>query len=128
MMNARARGALALRAGRTDLARSIIDSAIEAIHAFYREHDREEAAAESSEINFLQSWRAELDGPRTDDGRVRLREQLGLAVEREDYEEAARIRDVLRGLETRLDAPPPGPATPSGGPGPQGSDNPTGFA
>lgn len=45
--------------------------------------------------------------PRTSDGRgerrrdlVRLREELNRAVEREEFEEAARLRDAIRVLET----------------------------
>jgi hypothetical protein len=98
MMNARAEGMQALERGEVREALGRIDEAIAAIRSFLREYHEEDQEDQCSELAFLLSWRGEVERTRKKGPVDRLEEQLALAVSREQYEEAARIRDQLSRL------------------------------
>jgi hypothetical protein len=82
-----------------------IESGIEAIREFLAEHEQGDRAEECAELTSLERWRDEIvsreevaaeDGPPSD---VQLlRRKLAAAVAAEEFEEAARLRDKIRGL------------------------------
>ena len=98
MMHARALGQQALERGdvRTALAR--IDEGIGRIEEFLHEYDEFDQAGKCPELLFLKRWRREVERTRKLGPLERLEEQLALAVSREQYEEAARLRDQIRRL------------------------------
>jgi hypothetical protein len=98
MMYARAVGLQALQRGEVRTALESIDEAIAGIQAFLREYQQEDQEDQCSELTFLKRWRREIERNRKTGPIDRLEEQLALAVSREHYEEAARIRDQLRRL------------------------------
>jgi hypothetical protein len=107
MMHARALGQQALERGETRAALAHIDEAIARISEFLREYDEEDQALRCPELAFLKRWRREVERSRKVGPLERLEEQLALAVSREHYEEAARLRDQIRRLRN------PAASTPS---------------
>jgi hypothetical protein len=107
MMHARALGleALARDDHRTALKR--IDEGIDRIREFLREYDQMDREAECPELGFLAAWRREVERGRPQGPVERLEQQLELAVAREHFEEAARIRDQLRRLRDDATGRPP---------------------
>lgn len=75
-----------------------IDRGVESIRQFLRDYECTDQEAECMELGFLLRWRREIESNRPRGPVDRLEEQLKLAVELEDYEEAARIRDQLQRL------------------------------
>jgi hypothetical protein len=102
MMNSRARAQQALDQGDYTLALRRIDEGIAAILACLADPDEADAAS-CPELAFLRRWRAEVDRARPMGPIERLQDQLDLAVAREQYEEAARLRDQIRRLQTACD-------------------------
>ncbi|RKY63180.1 MAG: hypothetical protein DRP99_04555, partial [Candidatus Latescibacterota bacterium] len=82
-----------------------VEEAIEQIKSFFKEHGREELMEESQELKVLEEWKEELKTKRPKGAREWLEEQLRLAVEREEYEKAARLRDQLRALDRQQRRP-----------------------
>ena len=99
MMRTRARGALALQANRHRQAVELIETGIEEIKEFYRRHARQELIETSAEIQSLEAWAGEIQLKRPRAHREKLEMALQDAVQREDYETAARYRDKLRKLK-----------------------------
>jgi hypothetical protein len=99
MMYTRARAAQAL--AQADYSRALvqIDAGIERIRAFLREYNQSEDQTECLELDFLLRLRREVDDERPVGAVERLEHQLGMAIAREEYEEAARIRDQLGRLK-----------------------------
>lgn len=106
MMMTRAKAMLALARGDRPAAISEIEEGIQLIEAFLVEYDKIDQKGEFFEFDFLTRWRAELrveDLGRDDqfpdgDGIDALRSYLQKAVDREDYEFAAMIRDKIKRL------------------------------
>jgi len=96
MMRVRARGALALKDHRYDEVSGIVESGLEEIRQFYREHDRHDLLENSGEIQSLEMWLQEIQSKRPMTAREKLESALSEAVRNENYEEAARVRDALR--------------------------------
>jgi UvrB/uvrC motif len=104
MMNTRARASMAIKEGDHQAALSLIDGGIKAIRKFLREYKQEEREQECAELRSLLNWRREVKRDRPLEPLERLEQQLELSVVREDYEEAARLRDkirVMRGDDTQ---------------------------
>jgi hypothetical protein len=99
MMLIRANGALALKAGDHVGALEVIQSGIEELRDFYREHSRHDLLDQSGEIHSLEAWRREVLANRPLSEREQLQHALDDAVQREDYEKAAQVRDKLRRLK-----------------------------
>ena len=99
MMNARAKANLALRRNRPIESLHFIEDAIENIRQFLRKNNREEYLEQSGEVLYLQELAAEIKQVIPHDPREDLRRKMKQAVDQEDYELAARLRDEIRELE-----------------------------
>ena len=100
MVLTRARGAQALEAEKYALAIQHAEQGIEKIRSFFNDVGHAEAAEHSGEIQSLENWLDELRAKRPVSQRERLERALQEAVQREDYERAARVRDALRKLDS----------------------------
>ena len=98
MMRIRARGSLALESEGHTGAIDIISEGVEEIRQFYRQQSHPEMAEQSGEIQSLEMWLNELQSKRPLTEREQLELQLEEAVQKEDYERAAQVRDSLRNL------------------------------
>jgi hypothetical protein len=98
MMLTRAQGMLALQNKDYNLALKHIGSGIQEIKGFMQEHFPPELIEQSAELNFLQNWEKEIQEQRPLTPREKLQQQMVDAVENEDYERAARLRDALKEL------------------------------
>jgi hypothetical protein len=98
MMLTRAQGMLALQNKDYNLALKYISKGIQDIKTFLQEHFPPELIEQSAELNFLQNWEKEIQEQRPLTPREKLQQQMLDAVEQEDYERAARLRDALREL------------------------------
>jgi hypothetical protein len=77
-----------------------IEDGLEKIRAFYREHMRAELLEQSCDIQSLEKWLSEVRARRPLSEREKLEQALLDAVKREDYEQAAQMRDALRQLSS----------------------------
>jgi hypothetical protein len=100
MILTRARGAQALKSDDYTQAFRLIDEGLEQIRAFYREHANTEAAEQSNEILSLEDWLEEVRARRPLSQRERLERALNDAVNSENYEKAAQVRDELKNLKS----------------------------
>jgi hypothetical protein len=100
MILTRARGSQALQTDDYTLAIQQVEEGVERIRAFYREHARAGGPEHSGEVVSLESWLEEIRAKRPLTERERLERALHEAVRREDYEQAARVRDELRNLKS----------------------------
>jgi hypothetical protein len=98
MMNTRARACLSLEDRKFDQALNQIDEGIYQIEEFLREIEREELIENCREIVFLQEWSERIRTNRPLSREEQLRQELRSAVETENYERAAQIRDEIRSL------------------------------
>jgi hypothetical protein len=99
MILTRARGSQAIKADDYTLALRLVEEGIEQIRTFYREGPGAEAAEQSGEVLSLTDWLNEIRAKRPLSKRERLERALNEAVNREDYERAAKVRDELKNLE-----------------------------
>jgi hypothetical protein len=99
MMQTRAKGSMALEANDHPTAIELVTQGIEQIRAFYRKHSRLDLMEQSGEIHSLESWLNELQASRPLTKREKLEKALREAVQREDYEKAAKVRDSLKKLD-----------------------------
>lgn len=99
MIHARARAGQCLQAKNFVGAVEQIRKGIERLQFFFQNQGRPELAEQSSEIHSLQQWLEEIERKRPRSRREKLEMALHDAVQREDYEKAARVRDALRNLE-----------------------------
>jgi UvrB/uvrC motif len=90
---------------RTAKATSEIESGIQMIGDFYQETDRPDLKDQSLEIESLQNWLSDIKSQRVPRKKMTRREllelQLSEAVQKEDYERAARVRDQIRSIKPR---------------------------
>lgn len=99
MMRSRALGQQALARGDFETALGVIDEGVAGVRQFLRDYEQSEDELECMELGFLLRWRREVESERPVGPVERLEQQLALAVTREKYEEAARLRDQLRRLK-----------------------------
>jgi hypothetical protein len=99
MMHTRARGTESLRTKDYGPAIQQVEEGIGRIREFYRDHSRHEMAEQSGELNSLKAWLDELSAQRPLSKREKLEQALSEAVNQEDYEKAAQMRDALRNLK-----------------------------
>ena len=100
MVRARAAAVVAAENGDFDQAMAEIDETISGIDAFYKEYGRDDLVARSTEIETLRALRADLRRDygiaMTDSERLQaLKDEQARAIAREDYENAARLRDEI---------------------------------
>jgi protein-arginine kinase activator protein McsA len=97
---------VALKANRYDQVLQLVESGLEEIRQFYREHERLDLMEQSGEILSLESWlqeiQKEMQIKRPLSPRERLENALTEAVRNEDYEKAAEVRDALKNLKQEL--------------------------
>ncbi len=102
MILTRARATPLIRRRRQAKAVAEIESGIRLLNEFYDEVQRPDLQEQSIEVESLQNWlndlRAVTPSRRRPSRREQLESQLSEAVQREDYEKAARVRDLLRNL------------------------------
>ena len=113
MMRARALSSEAMERDDHVVAIRHLDEGIAGIRAFLRDYEQEEDQIQCRELAKLLRIRREVEQARPVGPAERLEQQLDLAVNLENYEEAARIRDQiarLRGIPALND---PKPARPS---------------
>jgi hypothetical protein len=99
MVLTRARGAQALKVEDFAMAIQHVEDGLEQIRTFYREQGRSEAAEQTGEIQSLESWLDEIRSKRPLSRREKLERALRDAVNSENYEKAAEVRDALRNLK-----------------------------
>jgi len=99
MVLTRARAAQTLETEDYAMAVRHVEEGLEKIRAFYHEHARAEAAETSGEVQSLENWLVEIRAKRPLSPRERLERALHEAINREDYERAAQVRDALRNLK-----------------------------
>ncbi len=98
MMNARARACIALERQDFDRALELIDMGIEQIQEFLCSVGREELMESCREVQFLEEWKERIVSKRPLSEEEQLRQELRSAVEQEDYELAAQLRDRLKAM------------------------------
>lgn len=101
MIHIQARASQFLEAKDFDAAIQQIEEGIGQIREFYREHARNEALEHSGEIAYLRNWLEEINAQRPLSKREKLEQALHEAVNNEDYEKAAQMRDALRNLKPK---------------------------
>jgi hypothetical protein len=99
MVLTRARGSEALQSKDYTMAIQHVEEGLEKIRSFYREHGRSEGADSGPEVNSLETWLEEIRARRPLSRREKLERALQDAVNSEDYEKAAKMRDALRNLK-----------------------------
>jgi len=107
MMHARAVATPLVERQQYEEGLQVIEAGIDAIHEFLDEYQQGERAAECVELVSLEHWRDEIIGREQRAAAARpktavqlLRQQLEAAVAREEFEEAARLRDEIRRLSS----------------------------
>jgi excinuclease UvrABC helicase subunit UvrB len=99
MVLTRARAAQALEVNDHAIAIQQIEEGLEKIRAFCHEHARGEAAETGGEVQSLEAWLEEIRAKRPLSRREKLEQALHEAINSEDYERAAKVRDELRNLK-----------------------------
>lgn len=116
MMHARAVATPLVELEQWDAAAGVLEAGIRGIEQFLEEYNQVNQASQVGELAFLRQWRDEIltkmrgdDGeasietaiaPTTMDRTAELRAQIEAAVHEERYEDAARLRDELKRLES----------------------------
>jgi len=101
MILSRARAMQALETEDYGLAIEIVEQGLESIRVFYRNREKSELIEQSGELVSLENWLSEIRARRPLSARERLEQALSEAVQREDYEKAAQVRDALRNLKSQ---------------------------
>ncbi len=102
MMLARAEAASAMSGGDNRLATKIVHSAQRRLKRHYRTHGGAGAYATSSEVRALKTVARQLHRHSPESPLRRLKRLLRIAVEREQYEKAAQLRDRIQALGGRF--------------------------
>ena len=98
MMNTRGMACLELEMHEFDRALDIIGEGVERIENFLRDAGREEMIESCREINFLEEWAERVRNQRPLTEAEQLRRELEVAVESENYERAAQLRDQIKDI------------------------------
>ena len=97
MMQTRAHAMLALQSDDYPTAMRAVEDGIAHIESFVEEWESE-LEEDLPEISFLREWYEELEQERPLSEREQLERDLQAAVEAENFEEAARLRDKIQTL------------------------------
>lgn len=98
MMNTRARACICLESQKFERALQQIEIGVERIEDFFLTLDRGDLLEGCKEIAFLRDWSERIRDNKPLSPTEKIKQQLSAAVEREDYERAAKLRDELRQL------------------------------
>jgi len=101
MMNTRARSSIALKKGSFEEAYKLIKEGIEKIKHAYHNSNQDQLITESREIAFLTQWKDSIEENRPVSKLENLERQLKLAVNIQEYERAAELRDKIRRLKNQ---------------------------
>ena len=105
MMQIRAVGTELIAENNYDDAIKEITDAIEELNQFYTQMGREEMVDSSMEVQSLREWLKDVEAEAADKKPItegeKLQHKLNKAVEREDYEAAAKMRDQLSKLNDK---------------------------
>ena len=108
MMQIRAVGTELIAGNNYDAAIEEITGAIEELNQFYNEMGRQELVDSSMEVHSLREWLKDVEAEAADKKPItegeKLQHKLNKAVEREDYEAAAKLRDQLSKLNDKKKA------------------------
>jgi hypothetical protein len=96
MMNTRARASLSLEHDDAEEALGEIEEGMSKIRDFYRESGEPEKIAHSLELGVLRAMGDGIRRQGVSSTERRLRQKLEAAIEAEDFEGAAKLRDILR--------------------------------
>ena len=96
MMRARALACIALEEKQYNRAMELIEVGVEEIKEFFYQIGREDLLGECRELQFLEEWSERIENNKPLSTADKLRRELSHAVEQEDYERAAKLRDQLR--------------------------------
>lgn len=96
MMRARAKACAYLDIKDFNAALAEVDEGIEVIRKHWFKQGRLHQFDQCREVKFLRDWRIKIEKNRPLSPEERLQMKLRYAVEREDYEQAAELRDLLR--------------------------------
>jgi hypothetical protein len=99
MVLTRARAAQSLVVNDYTMAIQQIEDGLEKIRAFCHEHPRGDGAEPGAEVQSLENWLEEIRAKRPLSRREKLERALREAINSEDYERAAKVRDELRNLK-----------------------------
>jgi hypothetical protein len=99
MILTRARAMQRMEANDYAVAIELVERGREEIRDFYREHSRLELLEQSGEMHSLETWLTEIRANRPLSIREKLEQSLSEAIQQEDYEKAAQMRDALRNLK-----------------------------
>ena len=98
MMHTRAKACLFLDGKEFSAALNTVDHGIEEIRQHWMRMERPDQWENCREVKFLREWRQKIEAMRPLTPEELLQRQLRHAVEREDYEQAAQLRDQLKAL------------------------------
>ena len=102
MMQIRAVGTELIAGNNYDAAIEEITGAIEELNQFYNEMGRQELVDSSMEVHSLREWLKDVEAEAADKKPItegeKLQHKLNKAIEQEDYEAAAKLRDQLSKL------------------------------
>ena len=101
MMLTRALGSISLEKKDYDEALRQVEKGVEEIIAFYENNDRTDEVQESFEVQFLYSWGEEIKQNKPLSKFEALQKKLDKAIEMENYEWAARLRDELKQISNK---------------------------
>ena len=104
MMNSRASAYLQLKSGRPAEALRTVDAGLKSIREFFEKFGQEEAYGRSNEVRVLKRFAREIRRKLPVNPMDRLQRKLEKAVKKEEYEEAARLRDKIAALQHRRGA------------------------
>jgi hypothetical protein len=100
MILTRARATQSLKVNDYAIGIAQVEQGVEEIRNFFRDHSRLDMLEQSGEIQSLETWLGEIRNRRPLSTREKLEQALNEAVQSEDYEKAAEVRDALRNLKS----------------------------
>jgi hypothetical protein len=100
MMRTRATAAQYLALEKHHSAIRNVEEGLDHLRDFYESVSRPDLADESGEVQALETWLDELKDQRPLSKREKLENDLNEAIKQENFEEAAKVRDQIKELET----------------------------
>ena len=100
MMRTRAAASQRLKQDNYNQAIRNIEEGLEQLRSFYNSVSRSDLVDASSEIRALEIWLEELKDQQPLSKREKLERELSKAIQQENFEKAAKVRDEIRNLES----------------------------